>query len=64
MVGPGPITSICAATVNLIAALDTKLQRYRLNLKHLTLPEIKDFNALGYRFCFREKAKCFKARSG
>jgi hypothetical protein len=33
------------------------LQRYRLNLNHLTLPEIKDFNALGDRFCFREKAK-------
>jgi len=35
------------------------IQRYRLNLNHLTLPEIKYFNALGDRFCFRAKAKRF-----
>ena len=38
------------------------LQRYRLNLTHLTLPEIKDFNALGDRSCVREKAKRFMKR--
>jgi len=41
-----------------------KIQRYRLNLNHLTLPEIKDFNALGDRFCFRQKAKRFMGHGG
>jgi hypothetical protein len=35
----------------------SRIERYRLNLNHLTLPEIKDFNVLGDRFCFREKGK-------
>jgi hypothetical protein len=34
-------------------AFASRLQRYRFNLNHLTLPEIKDFNALGDRFCFK-----------
>jgi hypothetical protein len=40
------------------------LQRCRLNLKHLTLPEIKYFKALGDRFCFRVKAKHFGEKGG
>jgi hypothetical protein len=36
------------------------LERYRLNLNQLTLPEIKDFNALADRFCFTKKAKRFR----
>jgi transposase len=38
------------------------LQRCRLNLNHLTLPENKDFTALGDRLCFREKSKRFMWR--
>jgi hypothetical protein len=45
-------------------AFASRLQRYRFNLNHLTLPEIKDFNALGDRFCFKEKAKRCYIKTG
>ena len=36
------------------------LKRYAKNLNHLTLPEIKDFNALGDESCLKANAKCFR----
>jgi hypothetical protein len=33
------------------------LTRFALNLNHLTLPEIKDFNALGESRCLKSNAK-------
>jgi hypothetical protein len=38
------------------------LKRFALNLNHLTLPEIKDFNVLDDVKCFRLNAKRYKAR--
>ncbi len=36
------------------------LEHFDLNLNHLTLPEIKDFNALGDEQCFKFKSKRYK----
>ncbi len=36
------------------------LKQFDLNLKHLTLPEIIDFNALGDEQCFKLKSKRHK----
>jgi len=38
------------------------LERYAKNLNHLTLPEIKDFNALGDTRCVRYFVKRFNAK--
>jgi len=45
-----------------LAALNVTLERLAKNLNHLTLPEIKDFNALGDTRCVRYFVKRFKAR--
>lgn len=37
------------------------LKHSALNLNHLSLPEIKDFNAIGDKRCFREKAGSYRA---
>ncbi|PIE16798.1 MAG: hypothetical protein CSA68_01230 [Rhodobacterales bacterium] len=36
------------------------LKRYAKNLNHLTLPEIKDFNALSDALCFRYFVKRYR----
>ncbi len=37
------------------------LKRFALNLNHLTLPKIINFNALGDESCLKLKSKRFKA---
>ncbi|PIE12970.1 MAG: hypothetical protein CSA68_12080 [Rhodobacterales bacterium] len=41
---------------------ENMIERYAKNLNYLTLPEIKDFNALGDTLCIKYFVKRYKGR--